>query len=180
MLDGFPWFDLLFLVIILYTLVMGFFKGFVKEIISIIFFIIGLVVAFNNWMKISNLLRTVLKISLVCDFLSFLLILIEFMLIGTFIAFILKKIFVRGPIKFLDRMAGLIFGGIKGIFIVLVIIILIIAFLPKINLLEKSAIAFYSLDITDSLAKLFPQDIYEKYLDNIDKFIAGGDNGKRI
>lgn len=180
MLDSFPWFDLLFLLIILYTLVMGFFKGFVKETISIVFLILGLVVAFSNWMKISNFLRPFLKIELVCDFLSFLLILIGFMIAGTFIAFILKKIFIRGPIKFIDRIAGLIFGGIKGVFIVLVMIILIIAFLPKINLLEKSTIAFYSLDITDSLAKLFPQKIYEKYLYNINKCIVGGDNGKRI
>lgn len=179
-MGDFPWFDLLFLIIILYTLFMGFLKGFVKEIISITFFIGGLVFAFREWTKVSSLLRPVLKVSFVCDFLSFVLILMGFMALGAFIAFLIKKIFIRGPLKFLDRMAGLVFGGIKGIAIGLIIIILIIAYLPGIKLPEKSVIAFYSLEITDSLAKIFPPEIYEKYCENINKFKAGGGNGKRI
>jgi membrane protein required for colicin V production len=178
MSEGFPWLDLLFLIIILYSLVMGFLKGFFREVISLTFFILGLITAFGNWRQLSSLLRPFLKIGLICDFLSFMIILIAFMLLGAIVAFLIRKIFVRGPIKFIDRIAGLLFGGIKGIFIVLIIIILIIAFIPNSRIVERSTIAFYSLDITDSLVKIFPSYIYEKYMENIKKI--GGDNGKRI
>jgi membrane protein required for colicin V production len=180
MVSGFPWVDLLFLVIILYTLLMGFLKGFFKEIISIAFFVIGLFVALSYWRDLSSIIRPILGIEILCDILSFSLILISFMILGSFTAFIVKKLFIRGPIKFFDRIAGLVFGGIKGIFIVLVLIIISIAFLPNLRLIEKSTLAFYSLDITDSLAKIFPSEIYNKYKENLDKFITGGDNGKRI
>ncbi len=180
MAESFPWFDLIFLVIILYTLVMGFLKGFFKEFISITFFVLGVITAFANWKHLSSLILPILKISIVCDFLSFLFILLAFMVIGSIIAFLIKKLFIRGPIKFLDRIAGLIFGGIKGIFIVLIIIILTVAFLPGLKMIERSTIAFYSLDITDSLAKVFPSDIYKKYMENLKELEVGGGNGKRI
>ncbi len=180
MSESFPWFDLLFLIIILYTLVMGFIKGFFKEIISITFFVIGLVVAIENWRNLSSIIRPIFGNEILCNFLSFFLIMILFMLIGSILAFIAKKLFIKGSLKFLDRMAGLVFGGIKGVVIVLILIVLTIVFLPNLRLTERSSIAFYSLDITDSLAKIFPSDIYEKYRENLEKFEAGGINGKRI
>lgn len=180
MVKGFPWIDLLFLVIILYSLLMGFLKGFFKELISIAFFVIGLVFAIGYWRNLSSIIRPLLEIEIVCDFLSFCLILIAFMILGSFIAFLIKKLFIKGPIKFLDRMAGLVFGGIKGIFIVLLLIILSTAYLPDLRLIEKSTFAFYSLDITDYLAKIFPSEIYQRYKENVEKFSIGGENGKRI
>lgn len=180
MIKGFPWVDLLFLVIVLYTVLIGFLKGFFKELISIAFFIVGLVFAIRYWRNLSSTIRPILEIGIVCDFLSFLLILIAFMILGSFIAFIVKKLLIKGPIKFLDRIAGLVFGGIKGIFIVLLLIIISIAYLPHLKLIEKSTFAFYSLDITDFLAKIFPSEIYNKYKENLNKFMVGGDNGKRI
>ncbi len=180
MVKSFPWIDLLFLIIILYTLLMGFLKGFFKELISIAFLVIGLVVAIRYWKDLSSIIRPILGIGIICDFLSFFLILIAFIILGSFIAFVVKKLFIKGPIKFFDRIAGLVFGGIKGIFIVLLLIIISIAYLPDLKLIERSAFAFYSLDITDSLAKIFPSEIYKRYKENLDKFIAGGDNGKRI
>lgn len=180
MSENIPWIDILFIMIIVYTLVMGFLKGFFKEIISIAFFVVGLVVAMKKWMIISSIIRPIIGSEILSNFLSFFLILIIFMITGSFIAFIVRKIFIKGPLKFFDRMAGFVFGGIKGFVIVLILIILTIAYFPDFKLQERSSIAFYSLDITDSLAKIFPMEIYKKYRGNLEKFEAGGSNGKRI
>lgn len=180
MSENIPLIDILFIVIIVYTLVMGFLKGFFKEIISIAFFVVGLLVAMRNWMSISSIIRPIIGVEILSDFLSFFIILIVFMITGSFIAFIGRKIFIRGPLKFFDRMAGFVFGGVKGFFIVLILIILTISFFPDFKLQERSSIAFYSLDITDSLAKIFPIEIYKKYRESLDKYDTGGTNGKRI
>ncbi|MGQ9618555.1 MAG: CvpA family protein [Candidatus Aminicenantia bacterium] len=178
--EGFPWVDILFLAIILYTFIMGFLKGLLKEIISISFFVVGLIIALNKGKILSRSLNSFIKLGVFCDFLSFFIILIFFIILGAVFAFILRKILIRGPVKFIDRIMGSIFGAIKGFLIVFIIIILVISYFPNFKLMEKSFICFYTFDITIYLAKFFPSDIYEKYQKNLTKHEERGRNGKRI
>ncbi len=180
MYESFPWIDLLFLIIIFFTFITGFVKGLLRETVTITFLVIGLIFAFSKFKHLSILLRPFLKIEGVCDFISFFLILILFLCIGAFLSFIFRKFILKGPIKFLDRILGAFFGAIKGTLIVFIIIILLIAFFPKTRLTERSFIAYYTIQITSSIAKILPVEIYERFEKNIEMIERGGENGKRV
>ncbi|TKJ41020.1 hypothetical protein CEE37_04975 [candidate division LCP-89 bacterium B3_LCP] len=130
--------DIIILIIVVASAIEGTVQGFVYEVCSLL----GLIAGFFLAVEFFSLLAGHLGFIPIPDWLikaiAFLLILVAaniiFRLVGKSLRLVLRKIFMG----WLDRIAGAVFGLVRGIVIVL-LITLILLFTPISSILEKEA-----------------------------------------
>lgn len=119
--------DIIFIVIILLSMFLGILKGFIKELFSLVFLIIAAVLSFLYYSEIGGFLLKYIKNKNISKFVGFVLIFVIVLIVGSLVTFFLKKIFVLGPLKSIDKILGGVFGLIRGILISCVIVFGLIA-----------------------------------------------------
>ena len=108
--------DLMLSGIIILVIIMGIFRGFLREILSLIFLGITFILSFIYHEQISNLIfKNSVKESTLADFLGFLTIWLFLFLIGFIVSFIFKKKINPENLHKNDRIFGGIIGFIRGI-----------------------------------------------------------------
>jgi membrane protein required for colicin V production len=122
-------FDVLVLVIILFCMIRGYFKGLIREVSGIIGIVVGFYGA-NTYYPIltpylEDLIETPGTRSLICFFVLFCGILILISLFAALIRKFLRLVFLG----WVDRFFGLIFGTAKGVLIVSVLFIMMMTFI---------------------------------------------------
>ena len=109
--------DVVFLLIIFLSILFGVIKGFIRELFSLAFFIIAVVLSFLFYHDIGSVLKKYLKDRDVSNFVGFIIIFVFILIIGSFVTYFLKKMFVLGPLKSVDRILGGVFGLARGVLI---------------------------------------------------------------
>lgn len=124
------WVDFVIIGIIVISVVVSFFRGFLREALSLLVW--GLAIYFS--LKYYGVLEPLLPSgyglpSTVRLVLSGIAILLGVLIIGGIFTWIVGSIFDKSGMSGTDRVAGILFGGLRGVILV-VIIVLIISFLP--------------------------------------------------
>jgi membrane protein required for colicin V production len=173
-IDGLSVLDIIFLVIIGISMLLGMIKGFIRELFSLVFLIIAGVLAFLFYQDVGNWLMKILKNKDAANFAGFVVIFTGVLIVGAFITYAIKKIFTFGPLRAVDRILGGVFGLVRGILISGVIVLMLLAFPVKDDLLVKSKIAPYLESTIKVVMKLFPQNVTEKmkFIDRIDRNVG--------
>jgi membrane protein required for colicin V production len=130
--------DIIILVIIIASAIEGGFHGFIYEVCSLVGIIAGFVLAIQFFAEIAGFLDFIPIPLWLLKALSFLIILIAtnilFRLMGKALREILRKIFMG----WLDRIAGVIFGLVRG-FLTVLVIILVLLISPISKIIQKEA-----------------------------------------
>lgn len=119
--------DIIFIVIILLSMFLGILKGFIKELLSLVFLVVATILSFLYYSEIGGFLLKYIKNKNISKFVGFVLIFVIVLIVGSLVTFFLKKIFVLGPLKSIDKILGGVFGLIRGILISCVIVFGLIA-----------------------------------------------------
>lgn len=122
--------DIVLLVILVVFILLGFRKGLLKEVVSII----GLVVAFWAAMRFTKAAAGLVpKHSLPArEAVAFLVILVGVFLLFQLMGFLLRKLIRASPLAILDRLGGVALGLLKGgLLLSLCLLVLTLAPLPK-------------------------------------------------
>jgi membrane protein required for colicin V production len=122
--------DIVLLVILAVFLLLGFRKGLLKEVVSII----GLVVAFWAAMRFTKAAAGLVpKLSLPArEAVAFLVILIGVFLLFQLVGFLLRKLIRASPLAILDRLGGVALGLLKGgLLLSICLLVLTLAPLPR-------------------------------------------------
>ncbi|MDY0221602.1 MAG: CvpA family protein [Desulfobacterium sp.] len=124
-------FDIVIVVIVSFCLVRGLFRGFIREVSSIVGVIAGFYGAstyyplveplFSRWIDNPGFRK------MLAFFLLFCAILVVINLLAALIRYFLNVVFLG----WVDRLCGLVFGGAKGVLIVAVLLIAITTLLPR-------------------------------------------------
>ncbi|MEW6457276.1 MAG: CvpA family protein [Acidobacteriota bacterium] len=171
---GFPWLDLIIIFIFIFSFILGIVRGLFREVTSIVSIVAGLFLAFGYWQDVSLKIIKWIKDPTYSEVISFFGILIGVILLGKLIGLVISKIFLRGPLEFLDRALGGIFGILKG-FIISVALILIMVFLPLfLDSMKKSYFSPIFLDVSVKIVKYLPIDLQDKFYSNY-KYLMGKD-----
>lgn len=170
-IEGLNVLDIIFLVIIGISMLLGMIKGFIRELFSLVFLIIAGVLAFLFYQDVGNSLMKLLKNKDAANFAGFIIIFAGVLIVGAFITYAIRKIFTFGPLKAVDRILGGVFGLVRGILLSAVIVVILLAFPVQDDLLVKSKIAPYLEGTIKVVMKLFPQNVTEKmkFIDRIDR-----------
>lgn len=124
-------FDIVIIVVISFCLIRGLFRGIVREVSSIVGVIAGFYGAYTYFPIISPYFAKWISTqgyrNLLSFFILFCAILICISLIAVLIRYFLNIVFLG----WVDRLCGMIFGGVKGILIISVLFIMLTTFLPR-------------------------------------------------
>jgi len=153
-------FDIIVIVILGYCLIRGIFRGLVKELSSIIGVFGGFYAAYTYYPVLAKPLSKWIANAGYLNILSFLIIFcgvfIIISILGIIINYLLKIVFLG----WLDRVSGAMFGAMKGILIVSVLLIVLTAFLPKgTPVIKDSLLSPYVTLVSEKMAKVISKDM---------------------
>ncbi|MBS3920622.1 MAG: CvpA family protein [Deltaproteobacteria bacterium] len=158
--------DLILIVLIAFSAIYGLFKGLIKEVISLLAVIIGLIGASRLYEGISPLLGNLglggQAAKILSFFILFIIISIVIVLIGKLIHKFVHAIFLG----WLNRMAGIGFGLLRGIITsAIIIMILTITLSEKTPILSQSKLTPHIMSISKVLLSLVPEDLQKRFME---------------
>ncbi|MBU2623707.1 MAG: CvpA family protein [Proteobacteria bacterium] len=166
-------FDILIIIILLYCLVRGIFRGLLKEMSSLAGVLGGFYAAYTYYREVGKLLNRWIADPNYVNILSFLLVFICVFLIISILGIIIKYILKIVFLGLVDRVFGAVFGILKGILIASVLLIVFTAFLPdSSNIIKTSKTSHYLAGISNKMIKVTPKDLkreYQKKIKDIEK-----------
>jgi membrane protein required for colicin V production len=153
-------FDIIVIVILGYCLIRGVFRGLIKELSSIIGVLGGFYAAFTYYMLVAKLLSKWITNTGYLNILSFLIIFCGVFIIISILGVIINYLLKIAFLGWLDRVLGSVFGAMKGILIVSVLLIALTAFLPKgTPVIKDSLLSPYVTLVSEKIAKVVSKDM---------------------
>lgn len=154
--------DIVLLLLIFLSILFGVIKGFIREIFSLVFLIIAVVLSFLFYHDAGNLFVKLTKDRDISNFAGFISIFVIVLIIGSVVTFFIRKILTIGPLKSVDRILGGVFGLLRGILISAIIVFGLVVFHVDDNLLLKSKLSPYVMKTIEVFLILLPDNIRKK------------------
>jgi len=174
------WLDIILLVILILTAIVGIFKGLVKQVIGLIAVILGLILASLYYEGAAGIFETFINNVLLCNFLGFLLIFVVVLIAGAVIGHLITKV-MKGPLALANRLFGGVFGAVKGVLICGILVFALFSFQVAKPALETSVLAPVCLGITRAAINLIPQDLRARFNSSYKQIRdSGGKHGQKI
>lgn len=166
------WLDVLFLLVIGVSLVLGLIKGLTRMIIGVASVVAGFVVASLYYRPVSVLFNRLLAAEIWRHLAAFALIFVAVLIIGGLVSFLLSKI-IKGPLRFADRILGGMLGVVTGALVCGVLVIAQLAFPVDKQALRESAIAPYCYWLTKGMIQVIPRELKEKFKATYEEITTG-------
>ena len=161
-------FDIAIIIIVGFSLIRGFFRGFIKELFSVIGLFVGFYAAYTYYHQIAKLLSQWITDTSYLNILSFLIIFCGIYFIISIIGVIVKYILSVSFLKWADWIFGAGLGAIKGILFVSILLIILITFLPKgTPIIKKSRLSPHFLLVSTKMASVIPEGMKRNFTDKI-------------
>ena len=163
-------FDILIIIILVYCVVRGLFRGLVKEVSSIFGVLGGFYAAYSYYPQIANLLTRLVADEAYRNILAFLIIFCCILILINVLGIIIKYLLNVAFLGWVDRVFGLLFGMTKGILIVSVLFIILTTFLTKgAPIIKNSLLAPHVMLVSENMAKVVSADMKKKFQKNLDE-----------
>lgn len=125
---GFNWADWCIVMVVGLSALISIVRGFVKEALSLLVWVLAFVVAFYFSDRLAVLLANAVETPSLRYLAAFALLFICTLIIGSLINYAISKLVAISGLSGMDRLLGMMFGVCRGVLIVLLILI----FIPKI------------------------------------------------
>lgn len=156
------WLDYLMLVPVVWLLILGFSKGFAREITSFVALYLAIFIGFKGMYALTHWFAREFELTKPwLPFLCFMLLFVGVFLLFLFSGKLLDKLFKAVALGWLNRLAGALFGALKGLMLISVLYWLV----NQVNLidpLDKQASLFFpyvntfSVGMFDWLGRITP------------------------
>ena len=154
--------DLLIVVVLVISVVSAFAKGFFVEIFSLLGVVVGLFIAAANYGMAAIWVQRVVENREVAKLIAFLLVALLVMLLAGLVGRLLRGIVHKVGLGFLDRLLGAAFGLVKGCIVVTLVLMGVVAFLPRQNWLVNSRLAGVFLTAANGGSHVVPFTLGEE------------------
>ncbi len=164
-------FDILIVIIFGFCLIRGFFRGFIKEVSSVIGVLGGFYAAYTYYMDFSKLLSGWISDKSYLYIISFLIVFCGVFFIISIIGVVIKYILNIAFLGWIDRICGAGFGIIKATLITSILLITLTSFLPKgAPIVKDSMLSPHVSVIAEKMAKVIPKDMKHHFVSKIEEF----------
>lgn len=158
--------DLLIGGVVLISLIVGIFRGFIREVLSLISWGLALWVGWRFFKPAATYLENMVSSEPVRQIAAFVFIFISVLILLTVASHFLAKLFKVSGIAFIDRLFGALFGFGRGVLIMAIIVLLGGATaLPKEPWWHDSVLTPMLTPVTDFLLDLMPGNVSGKFQD---------------
>ena len=156
--------DLLIGGVIFISLLVGVFRGFIREVLSLVSWGLALWVGWRFFKPASAYLENMVSSEPVRQIAAFVFLFIAVLILLTVASHFLSKLFKVTGIAFIDRLFGALFGFGRGVLIMSIVVILGGATaLPKESWWKDSVLAPQLQPVTDFLLGLMPDKVSGKF-----------------
>jgi membrane protein required for colicin V production len=150
--------DIAILIITVLSSLFGLWRGFIKEVLSLLTWIAALLVARVYSEYLSGWLSGMIDNDGIRYVTAFTLLFVAVMVVGTLINFLLSKLLVVNGLKFADRLLGGVFGIARGLIIVLVGLFIGNVFVSETVLWQESKLIPYGMTMIEK-SRIFIGDM---------------------
>ncbi|MDL1968008.1 MAG: CvpA family protein [Deltaproteobacteria bacterium] len=163
-------FDVLIVIIFGFCLIRGFFRGFIKEMSSIIGVLGGFYAAYTYYLEVARPLSGWISDKSYLHIISFLIVFCGVFLIVSIFGVVIKYILNIAFLGWIDRICGAGFGIIKATLITSILLIALTSFLPKgAPIVKDSVLSPHVSVIAEKMAKVIPEDMKHHFVSKIDE-----------
>ena len=163
--------DYLFVFIVLVSIGFAVTKGLVREVVSLVALIGGFILAVLYYHTLGGVLAEFCRTESVAHFFAFLLIFFGCILAGAIVSLIMNRFMKAASIKWIDRLLGGIFGLLRGWAIASILVLALIAFPLRENVIPQSVLAPYLLAGARAAVLLVPQDLKDAFYEQYQKVL---------
>lgn len=151
------WIDIAIILIIGLSVITGLFRGFLKELIALSVWIVAIWLAYNYASVLYPWLGNYIQDQTVIKIASFVIVLTATVIIGGIINALLGFILKRSGLSGTDRLLGMGFGFIRGVFIVsLIIVVIRMTSLPQEEYVSQSRLYSKFTPVVDWISSKVP------------------------
>jgi len=163
--------DILLGLIILFFAILGLYRGFFREILSLLGFILGLYLALHFYAPLAHwALQWFSSFPVLVKVFSFATIFLATVLMATIVGVIFKKLIIVADLKVTDRLLGGLLGLTKAFIINALIVIFLVAFAPRgEKLVRNSPLAKTTQRLTQVIWRFAPPELKHKFFNKWQK-----------
>lgn len=125
MIHALNWADYLIIAIVGVSVLISIIRGFIREILSLAVWIIAFVVAFKFCKPLASIFTPYTHNSSLPITISFAILFIIVLILGGLLTYLISILVIKTKLSFIDRTLGMIFGFIRGILVVAVLLLLL-------------------------------------------------------
>ncbi len=172
--DSMNGFDLVVLVIFLFCMIRGVFRGLIREVSGIVGVFAGFYGAFTYYAMVSPHLVFLIQAPAIRHLVSFGLLFCGIVITVGLVAALIRKLLHVIFLGWVDRTFGLIFGAAKGILVVSVLFIMLTTFVPggAASLMNRSETAPYLAQISGTMTLFISRNLRRDFLDRLNRYRA--------
>ncbi len=156
--------DWIILAILVYSITISWFKGFVREVLGLITVLAAALLAGQFYRGVGSLFKDVVRTENLALFLGFSVIFLVTLIAGLLIIWLIAKFMKFAKLQWADRLLGAAFGFIRGWLIGAVILLALTAFEVQTERLKNSELAPYFLPGSRVIALMTPYEVKAKFL----------------
>ena len=158
------WIDLVILGVIVLSSVISLIRGFVKESISLVTWVIAGVVAFRYFLPLAELLEPFVDSLTMRKWIGGGILFLATLIVGASVNFIVSQLVSRTGLSGTDRTLGVVFGAARGVLIVSMVILLAsLTPMPSAEWWQDSALIGYFQQLSEWIKGIIPQDVAEQF-----------------
>ena len=164
------WLDIVIILIVAFFAATAFFAGLIRELVTLASAVVGIVVAGLFYDDLARDVLVFIDNKDTANIVGFLMLLGAIYLAGQLIAIMLKQVTAILLLGWADRLGGALFGLLKGLVVVEVLLILFVTY-PQLGLddaIEDSGLASVFLDAIPVLLLILPNEFEQA----VDAFLA--------
>jgi len=155
--------DFVFAGIILVSIAFAVTKGLVREITSLVALIGGFILAALYYQVPARLLIEFCRTDSIANMLGFMIIFFGCLLVGAVISFLINRFMKAASLQWMDRVLGGVFGLLRGWAIASILVVGLIAFPIRENMIARSVLAPYLLAGARTAVIMVPQGLKDKF-----------------
>ena len=157
------WVDYGFVVIVAFSTIFALTKGVTRELISLAALVGGFILAAYYYRSVGSILVDYTRTETLANLIGFLLIFLSVILAGSVVAHMANRVVKVTSLEWFDRLLGGVFGFVRGWAVSSIIVLALIAFPVRENILAQSQLAPYLLSGARAAVMVVPQDLKDRF-----------------
>ncbi len=158
------WLDIIIIVIIALSALISLVRGFVKESISLVTWILAGVVALRYFSALAGLLETYIANEMLRNMAAFGVLFIITLIVGAIVNFMMSQLVSKTGLSGTDKALGVVFGGARGVLIVTMLVLLASQTpMPTSEWWQDSLAVEYFVQMAGWIAAIIPDDVADNF-----------------
>jgi len=167
---AFNWFDIVLIVIMLWSVLSGLRAGLARVVVGFIAAIFGLLAGFWFYRLMAARLIPWVKTVTAADILGFLIIFVGVLILGSLISALLSRLFNWIGLSWFNHFLGGIAGLLRGAVVVAALVDVLVAFSPSPtpSFLGNSRVLPYTIQISSWVVSLAPRELKDAFTEQME------------